>query len=326
MAVSVTGTVSVAPITADDDVRGAAEFLQVNLNQRVSADQWEYAVDVPWAVESPNAGFMLLDDDEIVGVQLAFYSERTIHGRCERFCNLGAWCVLPAYRFHSLRLLKAALGQTGYHFTDLSPSGNVVGINAKLGFRFLDTTTALVPNIPWPSWPGRDVISSDPELIERTLTGRELQIHRDHVAAHGDSSSRSDPRRRVVLPALPQGEAEGAAAVREHSLREQPRALAGHGPPARAPSADSPRHRRRCWPSAESSATGHDPRSCFDRHAERCSTAPIWSRLRSTTSTANWSAWRGERGPENKDASEHAHATPSPHRRHGRRPSRARRR
>ncbi len=185
MAVSVTGTVSVAPITADDDVRRAAEFLQVNLNQRVSADQWEYAVDVPWAVQSPNAGFMLLDDDEIVGVQLAFYSERTIHGRCERFCNLGAWCVLPAYRFHSLRLLKAALGQTGYHFTDLSPSGNVVGINAKLGFRFLDTTTALVPNIPWPSWPGRDVISSDPELIERTLTGRELQIHRDHVAAMG---------------------------------------------------------------------------------------------------------------------------------------------
>ena len=41
----------------------------------------------------------------------------------------------------------------------------MVGINAKLGFRFLDTTTALIPNIPWPSWPGRDVISSDPELI-----------------------------------------------------------------------------------------------------------------------------------------------------------------
>ncbi len=106
MAVSVTSTVSVAPIT-DDVVRRAAEFLQVNLNQHVSADQWEYAVDVLRAVESPNAGFMLLDDDEIVGVQSAFYSEQTIHGRSERFCNLGAWCVLPAYRFPSLRLLQA---------------------------------------------------------------------------------------------------------------------------------------------------------------------------------------------------------------------------
>lgn len=184
MAVSVTSTVRVAPIT-DDDVERAAVFLQANLNQRVSADQWEYAVDVPWAVESPNAGFMLLEDDEVVGLQLAFYSERTIDGRRERFCNLGAWCVLPAYRFHSLRLLKAALSQEGYHFTDLSPSGNVIGINARLGFRSLDTTTALVPNIPWPSWPGRGVISSDPELIERTLTGRQLQIHRDHIATLG---------------------------------------------------------------------------------------------------------------------------------------------
>ena len=31
------------------------------------------------------------------------------------------------HRFHSLRLLKALLAQDGYHFTDLSPSGNVAG-------------------------------------------------------------------------------------------------------------------------------------------------------------------------------------------------------
>ena len=58
-----------------------------------------------------------------------------IDGRVERFCNLGAWCVLPEHRFHALRLLKALLAQDGYHFTDLSPSGNVVGLNERLGFR-----------------------------------------------------------------------------------------------------------------------------------------------------------------------------------------------
>ena len=110
---------------------------------------------------------MLLDGDAVVGAHLAFYSERTIAGRRERFCNLGAWCVLPDYRFHALRLLKALLAQDGYHFTDLSPSGNVVGLNTRLGFRFLDTTTAVVPNLPWPSRPGRDTISADPALIEQ---------------------------------------------------------------------------------------------------------------------------------------------------------------
>jgi hypothetical protein len=181
MVVAVAGTVSVAPITAAE-ARRVAEFLHANLDERVGVDHWFRALEPPWAVDRPNAGFMLLDGNTVVGVQLAFYSERTIDGCPESFCNLGAWCVLPEYRFHGLRLLKAVLGQEGYHFTDLSPSGNVVRINERLRFRFLDTTTALVPNLPWPTLPGRSVISSDPELIERTLTGRDLQLYRDHAS------------------------------------------------------------------------------------------------------------------------------------------------
>jgi hypothetical protein len=164
------------------DVQAVAEFLHANLNEGVPVDAWARGVDVPWDAEQPNAGFMLLDGEAVVGAHLARYSERTIDGRLERFCDLGAWCVLPDHRFHGLRLLKALLAQRGYHFTDLSPSGNVVGLNTRLGFRFLDTTTTVVPNLPWLSRPGRDTISSDPALLERTLTGRELKLYRDHAA------------------------------------------------------------------------------------------------------------------------------------------------
>jgi hypothetical protein len=174
--------VDVRAIT-DGDVPAVAEFLHAHLNGRVPAAAWARALDAPWDAEWPNAGFMLLEGDTVVGAHLAFYSQRTIDGRVERFCNLGAWCVLPDHRFHALRLLKALLAQDGYHFTDLSPSGNVVGLNVKLGFRFLDTTTALVPNVPWPSRPGRDTISSDPALIERALTGRDAELYRDHTAS-----------------------------------------------------------------------------------------------------------------------------------------------
>jgi len=174
--------IRVCPI-ADSDVRSVAEFLHTHLNSRVTTEAWVRSLDVPWRVEAPNHGFMLLDDDTIVGAYLAFYSERTIDGRRERFCNLGAWCVLPSHRFHSIRLLKALLAQDGYHFTDLSPSGNVVPLNSRLKFRFLDTTTVLMPTLPWPTWPGRYVISSNPALLNRTLTGREREIFRDHAGA-----------------------------------------------------------------------------------------------------------------------------------------------
>jgi hypothetical protein len=170
--------VRVTPITAAD-VRAVAEFLHRELNQRVPADAWACAVSVPWPVDAPNHGFMLrTDDGEVVGAYLAFYSERRIAGRVERFCNLGAWCVREEHRFHSLRLLKALLAQDGYHFTDLSPSGNVVPINSRLKFEFLDTTTALVPNLPWPGRPFR--VTGDRSVIERTLTGRDREIYDDH--------------------------------------------------------------------------------------------------------------------------------------------------
>jgi hypothetical protein len=174
--------VQVSPIGAPD-VRAAGEFLHANLNADVSAETWARATDVPWSVEQPNSGFMLVDDGTIVGVYLAFYSERPIDGRRERFCNLGAWCVRPEYRFHGLRLLKALLAQDGFTFTDLSPSGGVPELNARLGFSFLDTTTWLVPNLPWPSIPRRTSVSSDPATIAATLSGAELAVYEDHAAA-----------------------------------------------------------------------------------------------------------------------------------------------
>jgi hypothetical protein len=173
----------VAPIMPADAGR-VGEFLNAHLNPRVTAEAWASSMHVPWRLEQPNCGFMLLDDaGEIAGAHLAFYSEREIGGRRERFCNLGAFCVVEEHRFHSLRLLKALLAQEGYHFTDLSPSGNVVKINERLKFRSLDTATALIPNLPWPSLPFRDTISSDPAVLERTLTGPALQLYRDHEGA-----------------------------------------------------------------------------------------------------------------------------------------------
>jgi hypothetical protein len=172
--------VEVKPIEASD-VEHVAEFLHVRLNSRVTKDAWAHAIGASWGAEKPNSGFMLLHDGNVVGAHLAFYSDRDLGGAPEQICNLGAWCVLPEHRFHSLRLLRALLAQDGYTFTDLSPSGNVISLNSRLGFASLDTTTRLAPNLPWPGRPGRPVISSDPELIERTLTGPDLRLYLDHV-------------------------------------------------------------------------------------------------------------------------------------------------
>ncbi|PFG38843.1 hypothetical protein ATJ97_1331 [Georgenia soli] len=174
--------VELGPIQAAD-VAAVGRFLHAHLNPRLDARAWADALVPPWSVKDrPNHGFLLRAGDEIVGAYLAFYSERLIEGRTERFCNLAAWCVADEHRVHGLRLLRAALRQQGYHFTDLSPSGNVVEVNTRLKFTTLDTTTDLVPNLPWP--PSRTVrLLTRRADIEATLTGRALQIYRDHAGA-----------------------------------------------------------------------------------------------------------------------------------------------
>ena len=170
------------PITRAD-VPPVAEFLHTQLNARVTAAGWAAAIIPPWTVDQPNHGFLLRDGEKLVGAYLAFYSQREIDGRPEQFCNLGAWFVLKEYRSHGLRLLRALLAQKGYHFTDLSPSGSVVPLNTRLSFSHLDVTTALVPNLPWPLWSRQIRVICEPDEIERTLRGRDLEIYRDHARA-----------------------------------------------------------------------------------------------------------------------------------------------
>jgi hypothetical protein len=166
------------PITTAD-VGGVAAFLRAELNGRLSTDMWASAIVPPWPVDAPNHGFLLAAGDRVVGVQLAIYSERLIMGRRERICNLAAWCVVGEYRIHGVRLLRSALAQPGYTFTDLSPSGNVLEVNQRLRFSEFDTRSVLLPNMPQL---GRRTIevTADPAALAETLTGDDLRRYHDH--------------------------------------------------------------------------------------------------------------------------------------------------
>lgn len=170
--------VETRPITRADANR-VARFLHENLNSQVSAAAWTALLDPPWHSPADNSGFQLVAGGRVVGVYAAVYSEREVSGVAVPLCNLAAFCVLEDFRTHGLLLVRSALKQKGFVFTDLSPSGNVVAMNERLGFRHLDTSTKLVANLP--RFPRRGVrVSGDPAVIAPTLTGRDEAVFRDH--------------------------------------------------------------------------------------------------------------------------------------------------
>ena len=133
----------------------------------------------------------------MVGAYVTVGSRREVGGEQLDVCNLAAFCVTEEFRAQSLRLLRAVLARKDVEFVDLSPSGNVVALNERLGFTRLDTSTRLVANVPGPGRRGVRV-SSDPRRMEATLGEADLRIHRDH---------RDAPAARQLLVETPHGHA-----------------------------------------------------------------------------------------------------------------------
>lgn len=175
-----TPSVRIDPVD-DRSLPEIGRFLHENLNGGLSADDWVAALRPPWRTSEPTHGYCLRQDGALLGVYAAFYSERVVAGRERRFCNLAAWCVLDGYGAQGLRLLRALLAGGADVFTDLSPSGSVVPIDLRLGFRALDTTTDVRPNLPL--WSRRTAVVTDPRRVAALLTGRDAEIYRDHAGA-----------------------------------------------------------------------------------------------------------------------------------------------
>lgn len=171
--------VRTAPISTDDLPR-VGEFLSTHLDNTLTSDQWARSLRPTWSTSHPDHGFLLESDGQVVGVYAAFYSETETAGRPRAVCNLAAWCVLEEFRQHSLRLVRAMLGQRDRDLTDLSPSGTVVPLNERLGFAHLDTSGALVVNLPLPARRRVRLVSEHTE-IEAVLTGADLAAYRDHA-------------------------------------------------------------------------------------------------------------------------------------------------
>ena len=121
---------TVHPITEHDTARVDA-FLREHLNPRVD---WEASMRVPWTRRRPERRLHAARRRRPWSAPTSPSTRRARStGGPRSSATSAAWCVLPEHRFQGLRLLKALLAQDGYHFTDLSPSGNVVPLNRRHG-------------------------------------------------------------------------------------------------------------------------------------------------------------------------------------------------
>lgn len=170
---------TIEPIT-DDSLIEFATFLEANMPAKRAAREWVAGLSNNWSSERPNYGFLMRDEGRVVGGIGAFYADRTIRGNTERFCNITSWCVLDSHRKFSMQLAMNVVGQSGYHFTDFSPTKVVAGALQFLKFKALDDGVAVILNLPL--LPGSGRVITNPAEIEKALSGTMLQVWRDHAS------------------------------------------------------------------------------------------------------------------------------------------------
>lgn len=171
---------TIEPVT-DANLAEFARFLHENLMRSRSPAEWEAGLRTQWLPDLPNHGFVVRDGGAIVGGIGAYYAQRQLHGRSERFCNITSWCVLDAHRQQSTRLVMALLAQKDFHFTNFSPT-KVVGATLKfLKFKELDERVVVMLNLPSPLAFGDRVLTARAD-IEAALSDDALKAYQDHTA------------------------------------------------------------------------------------------------------------------------------------------------
>jgi hypothetical protein len=165
------------------------DLLQDFRNPRLTKDDWRHLFTHGWNKGDEPNGFVLAERGKIVGFIATIFSERVIEGTPERFCNLSSWIVKPEFRSESVRLLAPALAFKNCTLINLSPERNTVQLFLKLGFSMLDTKARIILPLPagHRSTSVQTSVTTDPEVVERTLHGHDLAIftaHRPYRCGH----------------------------------------------------------------------------------------------------------------------------------------------
>jgi len=139
--------------------------------------------DYKWQREEDYCGHVLVDKGKIVGFVGAFFVQRSIKGKLERFANLTTWKVREENRSESIFLMMHYLRQKEITVTGRTAGKEIAAIHEKLGFRNLDSTIRIVPNFIGALQRTNGIaLGVDSGDLENRLKDVDLQIYRDHQA------------------------------------------------------------------------------------------------------------------------------------------------
>jgi hypothetical protein len=150
---------------------------------RIRKEDWRQLFRQHWDTPEDYYGYMLIDNEEVVGFLGTVFSKRRIHGKEFKFCNLTSWIVKPEHRNKSLFLLFPLLKLTDYTFTNLTAQEHVAEIHRQLGFSEIGSGAQILLPLPRLVF-GNKIkfqIIFNHDQVRDNLKGDDFTIFHDHL-------------------------------------------------------------------------------------------------------------------------------------------------
>lgn len=133
----------------------------------------------PWQTEGDFPGFVIVDDEKIVGFLGTIFSEHEGAKGRTRLCNMTTWYVEPNYRQHSMVLFLKLMKLPNVSWTNFSAAPHLYECLTRTGFKTLEETQTYV--IPIPKWRHKKSVKLLVDVSEQDLHPDLHHIYRQHA-------------------------------------------------------------------------------------------------------------------------------------------------
>jgi len=128
-----------------------------------------------WKIEGDFPGFLLEDEEKVVGFLGTIFYEYESPTGIQKICNLTTWYVDPNYRRYAMALFAGVMKIPNISWTNLSPAPHILNFLIRIGFSILEDTQTFFFPIPKLLHRKKNVV------LKINISEKELDLNLRHI-------------------------------------------------------------------------------------------------------------------------------------------------
>ncbi len=135
-----------------------------------------------WRGAESYYGYVMENDDEVVGFLGTLFTEREVAGEKHKFCEIHSWYVKEEFRKESMNLFLPIMSMRKITLLNYTPTQAVYDISKKFGWSDLETTLLMFLPVPTPWSLRRGIeVKTRKHVIAQYIDEADKQIFLDHA-------------------------------------------------------------------------------------------------------------------------------------------------